>query len=313
MDLFLMQDYNLSPAGVLLVAFAQNICAVWLTPVAKQTMNKAREKGYKGVVGVSFIWILGIFFMGLICVPRMPLPVVVMSIVLMQALFSSTKSFNRARLINALPHDRVAVYMAWDSLNKANQGGVAIFGAALIKVGGYHACFLATLSVMILRWCIYTGYSLHKGIRRKKEKMQDYSGDSDIDMMKQKTREEVIDSVNVDQFMHEADSELFLNSSLAGIDGVPSTVPDHPVTSNLLCVAESESEFTAGRQARGRGSEHPRGSFSTREHSESPGRGHSPERGKSTRSRLGDLSLPGRSNSKGSKSLSPTVRFLGAT
>jgi len=105
--------------------------------------------------------------MTLICIPNMPLPITIASIVLMNSLFSCTKAYNRARLINALPHDRVANYMVWDSLNKANQGGITILGAQVVAWGGYRACFLTTLALLCLRLLIYFIPILRKGIRRK--------------------------------------------------------------------------------------------------------------------------------------------------
>lgn len=167
-DLFLIEECLFSPAGVLMVAIIQNIFSATLTPFAKQTMNWVRDHGFKSAFGVVVIWAFGCFFMALICIPWVPTPVVVVSIVMMNSLFSCTKAYNRARLINALPHHRVANYMVWDSLNKANQGGVALFGAQLIAYGGYRICFLATFLIFCLRWLIYTGYSLKKGVRRKK-------------------------------------------------------------------------------------------------------------------------------------------------
>merc|ERR1719359_44155 len=130
-------------------------------------MNFVRRYGFKSSFGVILIWAAGCFFMAVLCIPDMPLVVVVASIVMMNSLFSCTKAYNRARLINALPHDRVANYMVWDSLNKANQGGVTILGAQVVVWGGYRACFMGTLFFLILRWLMYTVYSVNKGIRRK--------------------------------------------------------------------------------------------------------------------------------------------------
>lgn len=59
----------------------------------------------------AFLWSLALLFLGLICVPGMPLWIVIPSIVLMQSLNSCTRAFNRAQLINFLPRDKIATYM----------------------------------------------------------------------------------------------------------------------------------------------------------------------------------------------------------
>merc|ERR1712178_189460 len=137
--------------------------------MAKQTMNKVADWGFKRNFGVVLIWACSCCFMAVLCLPDMPLWVTIVSIVLMASLISCTKAYNRARLINALPHDRVPNYMVWGSLNKANQGGVTILGAQVVQWGGYRACFICTLIIFIIRLSIYFGYSLHKGIRKKKQ------------------------------------------------------------------------------------------------------------------------------------------------
>merc|ERR1712048_956058 len=35
MDLFLIEEYGVSPIGILILAFVQNVCSVYLTPVSK--------------------------------------------------------------------------------------------------------------------------------------------------------------------------------------------------------------------------------------------------------------------------------------
>jgi len=168
MDIFLIEEYGLSPAGVLSVQVFSSLTTAWLTPVVKQTMTWVYNRGYKSSFGVVLIWAAGCCAMAVICIPNVNLYVCIVAIVLMGSLFSCTKAYNRARLVNALPHDRVANYMVWDSLNKANQGGITILGAQVVQWGGYRACFICTLILLILRTSLYLGYSLRKGgIRRK--------------------------------------------------------------------------------------------------------------------------------------------------
>ena len=47
--------------------------------------------------------------------------VIALAIVLRNSLNGSTKGYLRAKLTNFLPHDKIANYMVWDSLNKAQQ------------------------------------------------------------------------------------------------------------------------------------------------------------------------------------------------
>merc|ERR1719198_627932 len=133
-----------------------------------------RHKGLKGAIGVSVVWGISLFFLALICVPDQNFYVVVVSIVLMNSLSSCTKAYNRAKLVNYLPHDRVANYMVWDSLNKANQGGIAIFGAQLVGMGGYRLCFFCTFVILQFRVLIYFVWSVWgKGIFVHKQKDDD--------------------------------------------------------------------------------------------------------------------------------------------
>ena len=64
-----------------------------------------------------FLWSLALLFLGLVCMPGMPLWVVIPSIVLMQSLNSCTKAFNRAQLINFLPREKIATYMTSPQLH----------------------------------------------------------------------------------------------------------------------------------------------------------------------------------------------------
>ena len=71
-----------------------------------------------------FLWSLALFFLALVCIPGMPLWVVVPSIVLMQSLNSCTRAFNRAQLINFLPREKIATYMIRAQLNTAPRSGL---------------------------------------------------------------------------------------------------------------------------------------------------------------------------------------------
>eukprot|EP00490_Sorites_sp_Unknown_P000200 CAMPEP_0114644382 /NCGR_PEP_ID=MMETSP0191-20121206/3928_1 /TAXON_ID=126664 /ORGANISM="Sorites sp." /LENGTH=517 /DNA_ID=CAMNT_0001856821 /DNA_START=52 /DNA_END=1605 /DNA_ORIENTATION=+ len=163
LDLFLKVDYGVSPAGVFMVAFFQNILGAWLTPFAKKLLAGLKQEGYRAKLGVVFLWSMALVFLGFICVPGMPLWVVVPSIILMQSLNSCTKAFNRAQLINFLPREKIATYMTWDALNKANQGGIAIFGAQVVAAAGYRGCFLGTFIILSVRVLIYLTFTLRKG------------------------------------------------------------------------------------------------------------------------------------------------------
>ncbi|CAE6939548.1 unnamed protein product [Symbiodinium natans] len=162
-DLFLKVDYGVSPAGVFLVAFLQNILGAWLTPVSKKLLVQLRAEGYRAKLGVVFLWSLALFFLALLCIPGMPLWVVIPSIILMRSLNSCTRAFNRAQLIDFLPREKIATYMTWDALNKANQGGIAIFGGQVVAFAGYRGCFVGTLILLLLRTIIYLVFALRKG------------------------------------------------------------------------------------------------------------------------------------------------------
>mmetsp|Transcript_52323 Transcript_52323/g.150780 ORF Transcript_52323/g.150780 Transcript_52323/m.150780 type:complete len:722 (-) Transcript_52323:292-2457(-) len=163
MDLFLKVDYGVSPAGVFVVAFLQNIFGGILTPYAKALLANMRKRGYRAKLGVVLLWTLALMFLGILCIPGMPLWLVIVSIVMMQSLNSCTRAYNRAQLINYLPREKIASYMAWDALNKANQGGVAFFGAQVVALGGYRACFIGTFIILSIRCCIYLAFTLRKG------------------------------------------------------------------------------------------------------------------------------------------------------
>ena len=162
-DLFLKVDYGVSPAGVFMVAFLQNILGAWLTPFAKKLLAGLKQEGYRAKLGVVFLWSMALVFLGLVCIPGMPLWIVIPSIVLMQSLNSCTKAFNRAQLINFLPREKIATYMTWDALNKANQGGIAIFGAQVVAAAGYRGCFFGSFIILLVRVLIYLTFTLRKG------------------------------------------------------------------------------------------------------------------------------------------------------
>merc|ERR1719316_2369860 len=63
--------------------------------------------------------------------------------------------------------------MTWDSLIKANQGGIAIFGGTIAGLYGYRGCFVVTLMILIFRWCIWTGYLASRGFRKAEKKATD--------------------------------------------------------------------------------------------------------------------------------------------
>jgi len=162
-DLFLKVDYGVSPAGVFGVAFLQNIMGALLTPVAKKLLVRLKSEGYRAKLGVVFLWALALLFLGTICIPGMPLFVVIPCIVLMQSLNSCTRAFNRAQLINFLPREEIANYMTWDALNKANQGGIAFVGGHVVVAFGYRGCFFVTFLILFVRMLIYLAFTLRKG------------------------------------------------------------------------------------------------------------------------------------------------------
>lgn len=163
MDLFLIQVYELTPQQVMLVAFVESFTSMWLTPVARLLMQKVRECGYHAKTGVVLLWCMSLVFLGALCFPqRVPLTVVLPAVCLWHSLNSVTTAYNRGKLVSYLPHDRVAHYMVWDSLNKASQGGITVLGAMVVQRGGYHMCFLCTFVIMSVRCGIYGFYAARR-------------------------------------------------------------------------------------------------------------------------------------------------------
>jgi len=183
-DLYLKTDYGVSPAGVFAVAFFQNIVGALLTPCASSLFVAVKGRGCKSKAGVLIFWSSSLVFLGLLIIPGMPLWVVLLSIVMKQSLSSCTKCFMRAKLHNYLPPDKIARYTSWDALNKANQGGIAIFGAQVVeaakgtRLGGYRACFLGTFIILSIRWLIYFLYIIRTGASRRAKRDQAESSSS---------------------------------------------------------------------------------------------------------------------------------------
>eukprot|EP00435_Cladocopium_sp_Y103_P061765 s1173_g23.t1 len=48
-------------------------------------------------------------------------------------------------------------------MNKANQGGIAIFGAQVVAAAGYRGCFVGTFIILFIRMLIYLTFTLRKG------------------------------------------------------------------------------------------------------------------------------------------------------
>lgn len=211
-DLYLKVDYGVSPAGVFLVAFFQNVFAAWLTPYANNLFAKMRQHGYRTKLGVVVLWVSALFFLGMLIIPDMPLWVVLPSIVMMQSLNSCTRAYNRAQLVNYLPPDKIPKYMAWDALNKANQGGVAIFGAQLVEYGGYRGAFLGTFVIFTIRTLIYLAYTLRKGgiYKVKPGTGADAQAARRPDIEEEITAEELLEAENITgPQLAEADSQMF--------------------------------------------------------------------------------------------------------
>jgi len=166
MDLFLVEDYAYSPAALMVLQFFTNIAAMYMGAATKQFLHFVRAHNYHGKMGVIVIWITSMTFLLLICVPGMPWWLVGLFIICRNSLNTSTKAYNRAKLANYLPHDKIANYMVWDSLNKANQGGIAIFGAQLVHFGGYRMCFLITFAIMCIRLLVYISFVIRQSYLR---------------------------------------------------------------------------------------------------------------------------------------------------
>ena len=105
--------------GVSAAAFLYISCST-----ARLTAMTATRKAVKPSAAQVFLWSLALFFLALVCIPGMPLWVVVPSIVLMQSLNSCTRAFNRAQLINFLPREKIATYMIRAQLNTAPRSGL---------------------------------------------------------------------------------------------------------------------------------------------------------------------------------------------
>jgi len=165
------------------IAIVQNLVVVYLTPTLKSLVKSARKRGWDGDTCVSLVWGTSLIFLSLICVHGQLFPVAVLSIILMNSLTSCTKAHNRAKLIDSLPHNRVANYMVWDSLNKANQGGIAIAGGQVAQIWGFVGCFRCTFAIMLLRWLVWTCYMcrLHAKEKRDNVEEEDQHEDHHID------------------------------------------------------------------------------------------------------------------------------------
>eukprot|EP00929_Paragymnodinium_shiwhaense_P048388 TRINITY_DN24471_c0_g2_i1.p1 TRINITY_DN24471_c0_g2~~TRINITY_DN24471_c0_g2_i1.p1 ORF type:complete len:761 (+),score=151.82 TRINITY_DN24471_c0_g2_i1:102-2384(+) len=269
MDLFLIEEYEVSPIALLVIAFATNLLTVYLTPVVKKLMTHARHIGFKGALGVTIIWGMSIIFLGLICVPGMPIWVVVPSIGLMQSLSSCTKAYNRAKLVNALPRNRVANYMVWDSLNKANQGGIAIFGAQLVHYGGYRGCFVCTLIVMLIRWSLWTGYLMMRGLKKKSaipsasEGGGQAAGEDEADEAAAGPASEFERSSTLRfQNFGEVDSELFPGADPSEDDAAQRRTNSERVGNLLIVEEETQSESEESSSAYQGDGDSPRGGYS---------------------------------------------------
>ena len=46
----------------------------------------------------------------------------------------------------------------WDAMNKANQGGIAIFGAQVVAAAGYRGCFVGTFIILFIRTLLKENY-----------------------------------------------------------------------------------------------------------------------------------------------------------
>lgn len=110
---------NIMPHLSLFVSIVCNEQGCLDVDVAANIRTRAfdiRNEIDKVAVSEVFLWSMALIFMGLVCIPGMPLWVVIPSIVLMQSLNSCTKAFNRAQLINFLPREKIATYMRLVSL-----------------------------------------------------------------------------------------------------------------------------------------------------------------------------------------------------
>lgn len=163
LTLFLKVEYGVMPACIFLQGFIKNMISATFTPYVKELLKTTKEKGYRTKLGVVFIWCMSLVFSAILCLPGMPLFVVLSAIVMLQALNGCTRSYNRALLANYIPRDEVANYMAWDSVAKAVVGAVGFVGGELIQTVGYRGCFFVTWLVLLARMLLYLTFTLSEG------------------------------------------------------------------------------------------------------------------------------------------------------
>lgn len=188
MDLFLVQEYAYSPAALLTLQVFTNMAALYLTPCAKMFLQYVRSRNYHGKLGVIVLWSISMFFLAIIIIPSVPWWLAGLCIVMRNSLNTSTKAYNRAKLANYLPHDKVSKYMVWDSLNKANQGGIAVFGAQLVHIGGYRLCFFFTLCIMMVRMLLYLSFVVRQHyLRKEKRRLLDIESSQTLPFYKSST------------------------------------------------------------------------------------------------------------------------------
>jgi hypothetical protein len=237
MDLFLIQDYDISPVGLMSIAIVQNLSVVFLTPSVKALMKTMRARGMKGAIGVCLIWAASLFFLGLLCVPNQNFYVSVLSIIMMNSLSSCTKAYNRAKLVNSLPHNQIAKYMVWDSLNKANQGGIAVFGGTISHLYGYRGCFAVTWIILFVRWCVWTIYLGMRGFTRKVPVPAE-SPENRATLFRNKTED--FDTFDATDFDAEVAGELFDKPT---IDEMLEEQERKKVPDNLMLVEEDDEDL----------------------------------------------------------------------
>ena len=63
----------------------------------------------------------------------------------------------------------------WDALNKANQGGIAIFGAQVVAFAGYRGCFVGTFLLLFLRASVATAVKCEEGYAESRSGSPCYS------------------------------------------------------------------------------------------------------------------------------------------
>merc|ERR1740121_1102116 len=184
------------------------------------------------------------FFLGLLCIPGMPLGVVLVSVVMMQSLNSCTRAYNRAALVNYLPREKITNYMAWDALNKANQGGIAIFGAQVVVMAGYRGCFVGTFIIFTIRMLIYLTYTLRKGTVKRGAIVRAESGALNRHEV---TEEEMNMQENVKGYVPDGDAEsqMFQPSTALALAAEKTPKP------RFVQVEAIESDVAFGHMASG--------------------------------------------------------------